>query len=379
MKKIGLVTFFTPMNHGARLQAFALQKTIESIGSHCEIINHVPISQRRTSLKARRLSVHRIFNATVELLNQKQLHVEKERFQTFEKYYRLTESLDDILSNQRILDSFDAFVCGSDQIWSRVYEDFYFLDFVRSPRKRIAYAPSFGVSSIRDDERDAYRERLEQFDYLSAREIEGAAIIKELTGKEVPVVLDPTLLLHFSEWRKYKKEPIQPLPDKYILLYAVQNTMPCLKVAKQIQARLKLPIISIDLSKRLAFNPTISSRYDFGPQEWLFAFDHATYVVTSSFHGTAFAINCNKPFLTVCQEISSRKPNTNSRMTTLARLLGLENRLLYSSEQINGESFDCDLSTTFNRLQKERERSLNYLRTALSSVYEFHTDNHNQR
>lgn len=368
MKKIGLVTFFTPINHGARLQALALQKTIETTGAHCEIINHLPISQRNIPLKGRRLNARGIFKAAVELWNRRQLNLEKERFREFSKYYHLTESLDDIFSRQSELDSFDAFVCGSDQIWGRVHEGFYFLDFVKLPRKRIAYAPSFGVTSIRDDKRDAYRKRLEQFDYLSAREFEGAAMIKDLTGREAPVVLDPTLLLDFSDWREYKKEPARPLPDKYILLYAVQNTIPCLKVAKQVQARLKLPIVSVDLSKRLAFNPATNNRYDLGPQEWLFAFDHASFIVTSSFHGTAFAISCNKPFLTICQENATQKRNTNSRMTTLACLLGLENRLLYPGDQIDETMLDCDLTSAFERLQKERDRSLAYLRSALGSV-----------
>ena len=369
MKKIGLVTFFTPINHGARLQAFALQRTIEQIGAFCQIVNFVPISQKKNSQKTRRFNIHSVFNTAVELLNRRQLNLEKERFRAFESYYRLTESLDDISSSQEELDSFDAFVCGSDQIWGRVYEGFYFLDFVKPPRKRIAYAPSFGVSVIRDEERDAYRNYIQEFDYLSAREIEGSAIIKDLTGKQAPVVLDPTLLLDFSEWKMYKKEPTRPLPNKFILLYAVQNTIPCLKVAKQVQAHLNIPIISVDLSRRLAFNPATRNRYDFGPQEWLFAFDRASYVVTSSFHGTAFAINFNKPFLTVCQG-DARKRNTNSRMTSLARLLGLENRLLSPNGQIDRGALDCDLSNASERLQKERESSLAYLRTALGSVQE---------
>ncbi|MBQ9874767.1 MAG: polysaccharide pyruvyl transferase family protein [Thermoguttaceae bacterium] len=366
MKKIGLATFFTPINHGARLQAFALQNAIDSTGARCELLNYVPVTQRKARNKSFKLNAKGLYNAAVEAVCGRSLALGEERFRQFDANYRLTPELGDDFAQNDALDSFDAFVCGSDQIWARVYEDFFFLDFVKPPRKRVAYAPSFGTSSVAEEDKSAYRARLEKFDFLSVREIEGAAIIRDLISKDVPVVLDPTLLLSAADWKKWQKEPARPFPEKYILLYAVQNTTPCLEVAKQVQKLLNLPIIGVDLSKRLAFNPATKNRYDLGPQEWLTAFDRASYVVTSSFHGTAFAVNYGKPFLTVCQGNAAR--NSNSRMTSLSKLIGLDDRLVFPGAKIESATLESDLSSALARLENEREKSLTYLRTALDSV-----------
>ena len=97
---------------------------------------------------------------------------------------------------------YDAFVCGSDQIWSlQWFEDPYFLPFVSDPNKKIAYAPSMGQTGfLREEKKLRFLELIRDFRHLSVREEQGAKLIRELTGKEVKVALDPTLLMNSRQW-----------------------------------------------------------------------------------------------------------------------------------------------------------------------------------
>jgi hypothetical protein len=105
---------------------------------------------------------------------------------------------------------YDAFVAGSDQIWHPVWGeglfDKYFLSFA-APGKRIAYAASFGVPHIPEERMKLFTEYLKGMDYISVREQSGARIVKQLIGKDVPVLVDPTLLLSRDEWQRIEHPP----------------------------------------------------------------------------------------------------------------------------------------------------------------------------
>lgn len=363
--KIGLVTYFWPNNYGAKLQAYALQRSLEASGVVCEIINYNPQENRPKSRSIKNIPA-KFFKCAVNLRYGREIEKGLERFLQFDSLFHLTEKIKDVSALANLSD-FNGFVCGSDQIWRNPKVGFYFLDFAQDNQARISYAPSFGVSQVPTEQHSLYAELLSKFNSISVRETEGAAIIRTLIGQDVPVVLDPTLLLSADEWRSLAQEPSRKLPKGYVLNYSVQNTSPCFQVAKQAAKLLNLPLVTIDVSRRLAFNFGTQKYYDLGPKEWLCVFDRASYVVSSSFHGTAFAINFQKPFISVCQ--GTQTLNTNSRMLSLSKLLGLEKRLVFPKAKISQDFLSCEYSDAVLRsLEAERQKSKDYLTKAIEAV-----------
>lgn len=144
-------------------------------------------------------------------------------------------------------DRYDYFIAGSDQIWNPSFVDLKneFLQFA-DRNKRIAYAASFGVSEIPADKVEIVKKGLEGIDYISVREQAGSKIVKDLTGRDVPVLVDPTLLLTSEEWEKVMERPVWYRDEKYILVYFLSKLPD--KIKKDIQnlaEKYKLKIVDL--------------------------------------------------------------------------------------------------------------------------------------
>jgi len=108
----------------------------------------------------------------------------------------------------------------------------------------------------------------------------------------------------------------------------------------------------------------IKNLYDVGPSEFLGLFKNASLILTSSFHGTAFSINYNKPFYSIIRKVHPG----NSRIISILDNLGLKSRLLFVGDDFSGkENVPVDFSEANIALEKEREKSLTFLREALRS------------
>ncbi len=362
MKKVGIVTIFKAKSHGARLQAFAPSDPHSSLAWEPRLVNYAPpqpVSGRGGCLR-------RLYRRASRLRFGKRFRLHDERFDRFtDRYLPLTEPFDREELDRNLSDRFDAFICGSDQIWRIADWGFYFLDFVHPDGKKIAYAPSFGTTNaFTTAEREVIHARLETFRSLSVREEEGASFLREILHQDVPVVLDPTFLIETRRWREIALPPDPPVPKDYVLLFTVQNTVAGFEVAKQVARLLRLPIVAVDTARRLLWRSGLVNRFDAGPEELLGLIDHATFVVTTSFHGTAFAMNFHKPFLTVRQ---GAKINVNSRMETLLKTFRLEDRLLSPGQTIAKRDLPLSFEESDAILTVKRRDSLDYLERALKS------------
>ena len=92
-----------------------------------------------------------------------------------------------------------------------------------SQKRRIAYAPSFGVPTIPEGMQAELKGYLDGFSHLSARETQGSAIIRDIAGKDAPVVLDPTLLLTADQWAAMADHPANYPKGGYILCYCISR------------------------------------------------------------------------------------------------------------------------------------------------------------
>lgn len=259
---------------------------------------------------------------------------------------------------KKIVNDFDYFFVGSDQIWNpNWYHDIDYFKYVNK-NKQIAYAGSFGVYTIPDKLKDSFKRVFENMGNISVREEAGAKIIKELIGKDVPVVIDPTLLLDKNEWLKVSKKPEWIKEKKYILAFFLGDIS---NERRQIFDR---------LAKNKNLEIIYILKYDnidwakVGPAEFIYLVNNSEAIITDSYHGSVFSIIMHKPFFVFNRE-EKNMCNMNSRLETLLKKFNLENRYQINNN-INEENlFHVDYSNMKTILEKEREYAINYLEKAM--------------
>lgn len=357
--KIGIITFHRAANYGAVLQAYALQHTLEGLGVQTEMVDYKnkeieefynPLSLKGNKVKALvkialfgaiRHKRNQVFGAFVE----KYLHVSKKVYHNCEELAQ-AEKL------------YDAFVTGSDQVWNTDCAGFdpaYFLTFVSQEKKKNSYAASFGFPKIPDGYEAEYRSRLSHYNNISVRENSGREIVKRLTGREVPVVLDPTLLLSGSDWESIAQE----IPRKgYILVYNVLRSDGTLAYARKLSKEKGLPVVY--LNDKWFENRDFEHAVSASPEEFLGYFKQADYIVTSSFHGTVFSIIFRRPFVSDVNIVMEDKLKKNERAGQLLSALGLTERILSGETQIDDR---IDWGAVEKTLDGLRWESFEYLNT----------------
>lgn len=367
MKRIGQVTFFRTL-YGAILQCAAMQLFFQSCGYDCELIHYSALGlSKQKSLFRRVLSV---FSSSISYMlvwkrekNTKRFskkHIKKSRVYKKEK---------DLLHAVE----YDYYVAGSDQIWNPRNNNgsgAYFLDFAPAGKKRIAYAPSFGVTELTKSYADFCAERLKRFDVLSCREEQGAKLIESLIGVRVPIVLDPVFLLSAEEWSTMMS-PVRPEP-RYILCYQVGNAPSLRKAltkrAQQLAEKRNCRIIWIGRPGYMRLRDPFAEGWDAGPAEFLRLIQDADAIVTNSFHGLAFSLIFHKEFwiITRANEKDTNK-GLDSRQVNLLEKTGLISRWVKPGADIPDPVSKIDYETVDSILRKSQEESRQYLRRALTN------------
>lgn len=374
MKTVGILTVHRLPNWGSVLQAYALQQIIDSLGYHSTIIDYIypnPYHWEKGSFKPNKISIKtriaqflgiRAYFKT-QLLN-KFLHDKM----------RLSKKFPTIASIHKNPPKFNIYVAGSDQIWNykTLHCDSTFMfDFVPQDKKKIAYSSSFSVEKLSDDVKETYKTWLSKFDYLSVREQNGSKIIKELLNRDIPVVLDPTLLLDGNHWTFLSKQAnVKSVPKKYILCYMLgytYNPKPAMtRLLRRIQQKYDYPVIFIGQNiedydgKRFDFYKT----QNLGISEFLWLIKNADIVVSSSFHGVAFSVNLGTPLIAMVESLKQ----ADDRIKSLLENLEMMKNLYSLDTELN--SFECDGSYNRDYVEQAlfllRKKSMDYLKKALS-------------
>lgn len=366
MKKISTVTFHRAQNYGSVLQTYALQEFIKSIAKEKgEDIDYVVVDvQPKTqskiySIYKKGFSLTNVVKNSVAFFNQTALKEKQNKFQNFlSEYVNLTDKYSTVDSLYQNIPTSDYFISGSDQIWnvrSFDFEDYFYLDFVKNAKK-ISYAASFGPLKIDWDKYDAekYTDLLNQYSYISTREKGSANNVKQLTGKESEIHVDPTLLLSKEDFRNiqssenYKK-------GKYILLYALEPTKAQLKIVKAISKRLRLPVVITKYNNKNDIFNGFVKKYNSGPCDFLSLIDNAELIITSSFHGTAFSLIYKKKFYVLNGKTDNRISDVLEKTNLLDR--SIEN--IDEINKINLESVDFTKAEQF--LDEQKQKSKDYL------------------
>lgn len=378
MTKIGIITILKVNNYGAELQAYATQRVLNNLGWNAEIIDYLfyknpgfkktPMSKPLFAMgynKRIREWLYPIITRLKELKVAKASKKRKERFAQFHTNHtalsRTFCSMDDLYHAKL---GYDVYLVGSDQVWNPgVYSSLepYFLTFAPRGKKRISYASSFGVSEIPQIVKPFYKKYLSEFSAISVRENTGVDLINSLTGKEAQWVLDPTLLLTANDWMQVCSDCYEALPP-FVLIYELTPCPYITELATYISKEKALKVVRICKSAaKEDKRDSVLDITDAGPAEFLELFSKASYIVTNSFHGTAFSINFEKPFYTV---IPDRK-NNNSRQLSLLEMVGLKDRMIVENAGLPDFENDIDYHQVAKKLAREREQSIMFLKNAI--------------
>ncbi len=384
-KKIAIITLNGYDNFGNRLQNFAVEHTIKILGfepftlrvNPGRIYSYIPklsINERLKLLKTRHFSyiylqiktkLRKIFLSKRDSLIKQRREI---IFKDFTKKF-LNES-STIYKNkdfsENIVNKFDYFITGSDQVWNPTYaidSSIYFLTYAPS-KKRIAFAPSFGISYMPENKREQFRDWLNGMNSLSIREEAGAKIIKELTGRTAQVLLDPTAILNKKEWLEISKASENKPKKDFLLTYflgdiSLQNQLIIKKIAK----KYSLEIVYLA-------NIQKNKHYLIGPSEFIDYINSAKLFITDSFHGVIFSTIMETPFI-VHKRVKPEGRCMYSRIETLLRIFNYEER---ATHLIDYDDLDNIFNQSFNHtstvFKKEKEKTLRYLRKSFGIINE---------
>lgn len=362
--KVGIFTFPNSVSYGATLQMYALSRAIETLGHEAEVINY-----HNAFMKAEKHCKHTSeskIKHSVKRIVKKALHGKLYKgFRAFEKdavNLYPQKSFSDVALLTGMIDRYGAVICGSDQVWNPNITNSdlsYFLNFCGEKTRRISYAPSFGVEELPDELKDPIRKELDRFTAISVREAQGQELLRDILDKDVPVVLDPSMLLEKSEWEKMES-PYRKVAGDFVLYFTVKSSRRFFEKCRDFAKNngLKMVVVGGNSLKAMQKrDPVVHYAVDISPKEWLWLIHNAKYVATNSFHGTAFSVIYEKDFYL------ELPPVTNSRLINMVRIMGLEERVLAKETEITPSTVDYTAARENMRLL--REQSMTYLKDAL--------------
>lgn len=319
-RRAGIITIHDMDNYGNRLQNFAVDRLLASRGY-----------EARTFILRERYFLGNVRGALRSAVSWFR-SARYRRFSRFEATirHRLSWSQSHF---RRSRDAFDVFIVGSDQIWNPHFIRLrgpQFLDWTY-PNQRIALAPSFGVNEIPAADVPDYTRWLAGFERISVREEAGAAIVRQLTGRDATVLPDPTLVLEVAEWRAHARDTLCPA-EPYALTYFLGAVSPARRSRiEAFCAERSLKLVSLA-------DPADARLYAAGPAEFLALIDRAACTFTDSYHGSIFSLLFDTPM--VIFEREDALANMSSRLDTLLGTFGLENRRYAEESGIPEPSVD---------------------------------------
>lgn len=384
---IGICIKYFHENYGGMLQAYATVSMLENCEIPYELIQY---EKKRTLVEVVK-SMPRLLNGV--LLNDKYEAFLKK--QGFKKHPEFAENdairmkAFEIFKNQKFIKlspvfkgyaalceggkKYSAVITGSDQLWSPagLPTNYYNLMFVPDDTLKISIASSFGVKEIPWYQKKRTIQYLNRIEYISMRENRGSEIVKELTGRDVPTILDPVFFLSKNEWLERipnKREINEP----YIFAYFLGTTQEYRNAVKKLAHDKGMKVVALrhmDQYVEEDENFGDFAPYDVSPERFLNLLRNAEYVCTDSFHGTAFSILNEKQFVVFNRYAENSSFSKNSRIDTLCVNFGLENRRYKNGMDLSAVvKDDIDYKAVGEKYKNLKQVTDQYLNTVLKEI-----------
>jgi hypothetical protein len=377
VKKVGLITYYGD-NYGGALQAYALQQKVLDNDFECELISNEVVYRFGfwKRMEFRWNSVKTILKNPFTYFSKRNTYQQSnmqlaDRASAFAKFRQehLRIHQTGYTSYQECVKNpprYDVYLCGSDQIWNpNLYNEngFYFAGFAPNDALKISYASSIGASTVTKKQAKFMAPFLHRLDVIATREQKGAEIIKEITGRDARVVLDPTLLLNGEDWSLVSAPRL--IQEPYVFCYLFGEREYIETVKQQVKEMTGMKLVCIPLVAR-EMSSEDEKIFDAGPAEFISLIQHASLVLTDSFHATAFSVNVKTPFLSLCRFAKNDKKGMNDRLVTLLSAVGLTDRLVDADDTHTKDFlFDVDFEKAHELLEEKREIDSQFLTDAL--------------
>lgn len=354
-KRIGIITRHSVSNYGSVLQASALQWVLRDLGYDTCYLNYRPKcdAPHKVIRMGPQLPVTVLRSASKKL---SELQFERMRRGLLSQTALVREKSD--LRAQS--DEFDALCVGGDQVWNVLpdgnVDGAYLLDFAGHETPRFSYASSLGSGTVSDKDRARFASSLSLFDRVSIRESSGLGVLANL-GIRASRVVDPVHLLPPEEWdRKVTlKEPRGLESDKFVLLYSLNPDAEFESYLHSTLDHSDLRVVSIRPSLRHTYGENLLYP---SVAEFLWMFKNAKVIYTDSFHGTAFSILFNTPF------VAWTPQRYHDRNTSLLDMFGLSDRLAIRMLSNDPANMDDRWSAVNSQLASLRLASMDFLSEA---------------
>lgn len=382
--KIGITTLYhNSLNFGGVLQAYALCEELKQQGYDAEqiLIKRVNTVVPRKPSWYEYFNLAKIFRKIKSILsaksnaknNSKISNIVETRKQAFKSFSSLVPHSDVYLQTElnKCIEKYDAFITGSDQVWSCGEIDSpYFLGFVPSSKKKISYAASIGKMAVDYRLQEVFESELDKFDAISVREQNAVKLLKPYTKNEVEWCLDPTLLLDKSDWEKVASQ--RKIDEDYMLCYFLGNDKSHRKIATEYAKKHGLKIVTFP------HYPNVYHKADNGfgdvcltdasPQDFLSLIKNASVVFTDSFHASVFSWHFEKQFFTFGRK---QHKGMAGRLYSLLDLLDIKGRFI---EEVNKNTLLeiestglIDYAKDCEKLTAMRNSSIDFLRKHLDA------------
>lgn len=380
MKKIGIVTIYDNNNYGNRLQNYALQQYLVSLGYCVQTIKNIPYIDFKYGnfkfkllyLKRSLLNLPFIRNRTRQKeINGWESHLlqynnNPERYQafsSFDKYILYYPCLIGYYNMKELNRQFDCFITGSDQVWNPLIGRGTGLDFLTfaDKEKRVAYAASISLDKIPTQYHARFSRYLKEMKYISVREQQAVEIIQNEFRVPAVRVIDPTMLITRNEWEALAIKSVVHLPKRYVL---------CMFLGDKSEVDNIITYAANSNCKIIWLNDkNCYDTYSFGPIDFLYAIMHAQMVFTDSFHGCVFSIIFHTSFFAI-NRIGKGK-NMYSRIQSLLTLFGLENRQYMKSISSEYKEIDDSKWRLVDQvMESERKKGATFLNQAINTNQE---------
>ena len=356
MKKIGIVTIIDYYNYGNRLQNYAVTFVLSRL-LHCKAIT---LEGYKTSKLGDITLLNWVKEQVALFLCRFPGPISYKLNPSAKRWFNFSYWSKKWIPRRRFFKcdqlptklnkEFDIFIAGSDQIWNNRIQNIRLQDFLLSfaeKGKKNALSASFGVEELTDKEKFYYSPLLSEFSNISVREDTGAKIVKDLTGREVPVLIDPVMMLNAEDWVNVENEPDVEISTPYVLKYFLGSDESNIDIWAANNGFLVYDLMNRDNGKL----------YTCGPGEFISLVRHAALICSDSFHCIAFSIIFSVPF--IVYERNGKEDYMLSRMRTLLGKFGLNNRWNYMLD--SQDYLKCDFRKANTQLDIEKSRFIEYV------------------
>ena len=362
--KYGICTFYyRNRNYGANLQAYALQKVVESFGVQAEMISYTNRTRLFRLLGDLKQKVGKKSAISDQIFSRNTL-IDQFNFAIPHSKLYYSNTI------EKANDQYDGFIVGSDQVWNPDWiNKCMSLNFSFPGKRTIAYAVSIGKTTLNDLQKENLRIAVGNTDFISVREKESIRALQDITEKEIEFVLDPTLLLEQKQWDEICSE--RQIKEPYIFCYFLGNNENLRKIAKQYGEIRKLKLVTLPYLNGLyrAVDDGFGDYqlYDVSPCDFISLIKNASFMMTDSFHGAVFSHLYKTPFIVS----GGGKDEMGCRMLSLTELFGTEDRYIKEHNDITVEKLlsveKKDMKLDNLKYKSMRQKSLDFLEMALKN------------